>query len=242
MGGDHAPAEIVRGAVIAVQRFGASGLHVELVGQPTAIQQALRATTGADAPANLPIGVTDAPDVISMDEHAAHAARRRRNSSIHVGLRLVRDGQADAFLSAGNSGATMATAVLTLRPLGGVDRPAIGAVIPLLTGQTMVIDVGANVDCQPQHLLDFAYLGAAYMESVFEQARPRIGLLSNGEEASKGNQLALAGMPLATPITSETWGSGPSMPTFWYIAMERTMPVSKHSHSGVTPCSFITSR
>ena len=91
-----------------------------------------------------------------MDAHAAHAARRQRQSSVHVGLRLVRAGEADAFLSAGNSGATMATAMLTLRPLPGVDRPAIGAVFPLPSGQTIIVDVGANADCQPHHLVDFA--------------------------------------------------------------------------------------
>ena len=133
-----------------------------------------------------------------MDAHAAHAARRQRQSSVHVGLRLIRDGEADAFISAGNSGATMATAMLTLRPLPGVDRPAIGAVFPMPSGQTIIVDVGANADCQPHHLVDFAYLGAAYMESVFGMQCPRVGLLSNGEEASKGNRLVQETYPLLT--------------------------------------------
>ena len=197
MGGDHAPGEVVRGAVMAARRFGGDGVHVLVVGQEAVVRQELQATPGGDD-AMLPITVVHAPDVIGMDDHAAHAARRQRQSSIHVGLRLVRDGEADAFLSAGNSGATMATAVLTLRPLPGVDRPAIGAVFPLPSGQTIIVDVGANADCQPHHLVDFAYLGAAYMESVFGMQHPRVGLLSNGEEASKGNRLVQETHPMLT--------------------------------------------
>ena len=197
MGGDHAPGETVRGAVLAARKFGADGLQVILVGQEPVVERELQAASDDDA-TQLPVTVVHAPDVIAMDDHAAHAARRQRQSSIHVGLRLVRDGEADAFLSAGNSGATMATAMLTLRPLPGVDRPAIGAVFPLPSGQTIIVDVGANADCQPHHLVDFAYLGAAYMESVFGLRSPRVGLLSNGEEAGKGNRLVQETHPLLT--------------------------------------------
>lgn len=195
MGGDHAPGEIVRGAVLAARRHGADGLHVILVGQEAVLERELQAAIGDDA-TELPITVVHAPDVVAMDTHAAHAARRQRQSSVHVGLRLVRDGEADAFLSAGNSGATMATAVLTLRPLPGVDRPAAGAVFPLPTGPALVVDVGTTADCQSRHLVDFAYLGAAYMEIVYGLQNPRVGLLSNGEEASKGNRLVQETYPL----------------------------------------------
>ena len=196
MGGDHAPGETVRGAVLAARRHSADGLHVVLVGQEAVVEQELQAAT--DGAAELPITVVHAPDVIAMDAHAAHAARRQRQSSVHVGLRLVRDGAADAFLSAGNSGATMATAVLTLRPLPGVDRPAAGAVFPLPSGPALVVDVGTTADCQPRHLVDFAYLGAAYMEIVYGLQNPRVGLLSNGEEAGKGNRLVQETYPLLT--------------------------------------------
>ena len=196
MGGDHAPGEIVRGAVLAARRHGDDGLHVVLVGQEAVVEPELQAA--ADDATELPITVVHAPDVVAMDAHATHAARRQRQSSVHVGLRLIRDGEADAFISAGNSGATMATAMLTLRPLPGVDRPAIGAVFPMPSGQTIIVDVGANADCQPHHLVDFAYLGAAYMESVFGMQCPRVGLLSNGEEASKGNRLVQETYPLLT--------------------------------------------
>lgn len=195
MGGDYAPREVVRGAVLAARRSGTDGLKVILVGQEIVVRKELEIVAGDDA-STLPITVTNAPDLIRMDDHAAQAARRVRQSSIHVGLRLVRDGQADAFLSAGNSGATMATAVLTLHRLPGVDRPAIGAVFPLPNGQTIILDVGANTDCQPRHLVDFAYLGTAYMESVFNQDLPRVGLLSNGEESSKGDRLVQETYPL----------------------------------------------
>ncbi len=199
MGGDHAPGEVVRGAVLAARRFGDDGLQVILVGQETVVERELQAASGDDDPARrLPITVVHAPDVIAMDAQAAHAARRQRQSSVHVGLRLVRDGDAAAFLSAGNSGATMTTAVLTLRPLPGVDRPGVGAVFPLPSGQTIIVDVGANADCQPRHLVDFAYLGATYMETMYGLRRPRVGLLSNGEEAGKGNRLVQETFPLLT--------------------------------------------
>lgn len=194
MGGDHAPGEIVRGGVLAARRYGADGLHVILVGQEAVLERELQAAS--DDASELPITVVHAPDVIAMDAHAAHAARRQRQSSVHVGLRLVRDGEADAFLSAGNSGATMTTAVLTLRPLPGVDRPAAGAVFPLPSGPALIVDVGTTADCQPRHLVDFAYLGAAYMEIVYGLQNPRVGLLSNGEEAGKGNRLVQETYPL----------------------------------------------
>jgi glycerol-3-phosphate acyltransferase PlsX len=189
MGGDGAPAVAVEGAVEAAR----SGVPVTLVGRTSAVRPLLDAIPGA---AGLPIELVEAPDVVEMHEHPVNAVRRKRDSSIVVATRLLAERKVDALYSAGNSGAAMAAALFTLGRIEGVHRPAIGAVVPLLEGQCLVLDVGANADCEPLNLLQFAQLGAAYVEGVYGLSRPRVGLLSNGEEETKGNALVQAAHPL----------------------------------------------
>jgi phosphate acyltransferase len=189
MGGDDAPRVTVGGAVEAAR----AGLPVTLVGREPDLRTEL--SRFGDAP-TLPLEVVHAPDVVEMYEHPANAVRRKRDSSIVVAARLVAEGKAEALYSAGNSGAVMAAALFTLGRIEGVHRPAIGAVVPLLEGRCLVLDIGANADCEPHHLLQFGQLGAAYMEQVYGLARPRVGLISNGEEETKGNALVLAAQPL----------------------------------------------
>ena len=186
MGGDYAPHEIVLGAVQAAREF---GIGILLVGPEPRIRQELAALNTA----GLDIEVVHTDEVIGMDEHPAEAVRAKRRNTITLGHELVRDGRAAATVSAGNSGAVLAAAIFTLRRIRGIDRPAFGGVVPAAGGaQTLVIDMGANTDCKPSYLVQFAVMGAAYMRSVFGQSNPRVGLLSNGEEPTKGDQLTQA--------------------------------------------------
>ena len=182
MGGDNAPGEVVAGALMAA---GGLGVELILVGQKAAIEAELEGARASN------LKIVDAPDVIAMDEHPAEAAKNKPNSSINVGLKLVKDGKADAFITAGNTGATMAAALLTLGLIKGIGRPALATIFPTGDRLTMLLDVGANADCRPIHLLQFAYMGAAYMERMFKVQGPKVGLLSIGEEDTKGNQLTL---------------------------------------------------
>lgn len=181
MGGDHAPGEIVLGAIQAAREY---GLGVYLVGREEAIQAELAKhdTAGLD----LPIIHTD--DVIPMDEHnPARVVRQKRNASMVLALELVKDGSAIGAVSAGNSGAMMAASLFILRRLGGVERPALGGLLPSENGPCMVIDLGANTDCKPEYLQQFALMGSIYMERIMHVRSPRVGLLANGEEEGKGN-------------------------------------------------------
>ncbi|GCE10297.1 phosphate acyltransferase PlsX [Tengunoibacter tsumagoiensis] len=181
MGGDNAPAETVSGAVQAAREY---GMGVYLVGREEVIRAELAKhdTTGLD----LPIIHTD--EVIEMDEHPANAVRRKKNASMILALQQVRDGAALGAVSAGNSGAMMAASLFTLKRIPGVDRPALGGIFPTKEGACLVIDMGANTDCKPEYLQQFALMGSIYMERIFKISSPRIGLLANGEEESKGNQ------------------------------------------------------
>lgn len=181
MGGDNAPGEIVLGAVQAAREY---GLGVMLVGREDMIRAELARhdTQGLD----LPIIHTD--EVIEMDEHPATAVRRKKNASMTLALQQVRDGTAVGAVSAGNSGAMMAASLFTLRRLPGVERPALGGIFPTKDGVCLVIDMGANTDCKPEYLQQFALMGSIYMERIFHVHAPRVGLLANGEEESKGNQ------------------------------------------------------
>ncbi|HEV2121670.1 MAG TPA: phosphate acyltransferase PlsX [Chloroflexota bacterium] len=190
MGGDDAPQVVVEGAVAAAR----DGIQVILVGREDAVRAQLSAH--GQSAGTLPIEVVHAAQLIEMHEHPASAVRQKKDSSIAVAMRLVREGRADAYFSAGNSGATMAAALFALGRLEGVHRPAIGGILPLLRGQCFLVDIGANTDCDPQNLLQFAQMGAAYMEQVYHMRRPRIGLVSNGEEETKGNALVQATYPL----------------------------------------------
>ena len=184
MGSDRAPRPEIEGAILAARHH---GVPVLLVGPEDAIRAELRRYPVAAA---LSIDVIHASEVITMDDKAVQAVRAKRDSSLRVGLRLVRDGQAAGFVTAGNTGAAMATAKMVLGGIPGVDRPALAAVFPTAIGTVAILlDVGANVDCKPHNLEQFAVMGEIYFRSMFGTPRPRVGLLSIGEEESKGNEL-----------------------------------------------------
>lgn len=182
MGADKGPSEVVAGAILAAREL---AIAITLIGPTTTISALLARQGGKD----LPIDVVDAPDVIEMDEHPVQAVRRRPNASMNVGVRLVKEGRASAFVSAGNTGAAMAAALFGLGRLPGVERPALATVFPTSTGRCLVLDVGANADCRPAYLQQFATMGERYARHVLEVRRPRVGLLSNGEEPTKGSAL-----------------------------------------------------
>ncbi|MHB1133720.1 MAG: phosphate acyltransferase PlsX [Chloroflexota bacterium] len=181
-GGDYAPAEPVQGAVEAARMF---GIQVVLVGPEAAIKAELAKHDSR----GLALEVVDAPEVVRMEESAVEAVRHKRQSSLRVGLRLVKDGDAQAFVSAGNSGAVYAAALFDLGRIEGIDRPAISGLYPTRRGSCLLLDIGANTEVRAQHLCQFALLGSAYMEKALGRARPRVALLANGEEDSKGNQV-----------------------------------------------------
>lgn len=182
MGGDHAPRETVKGAVRAARAFDCT---VILVGPEAQIAAELahHNTKGLDLP------VVHAPDVIGMSDQAVQSVRRKPDSTHAVGLRMVRDGQADAFVSAGHSGASMAAALFILGRLRGIDRPAVAGFFPTLKNPALTLDIGVTTDCKPEYLLQFAQMGSAYAERALGVSNPRVALLSNGEESSKGDKL-----------------------------------------------------
>ena len=182
MGGDQGSMVTVEGAVAAARDL---NLSVLLVGNEEEISQRLKqhATNG------LSIAIRHAPETVGMQESPSAALRKKKQSSIRIGLELVKSGEADAFISAGNTGAVMATALITLGPLPGVERPAIALIIPTLKGQSILLDVGANADCKARHLLQFAIMGDVYARQIMGKPSPTVGLLSIGEEESKGNEL-----------------------------------------------------
>ncbi|HEX8961319.1 MAG TPA: phosphate--acyl-ACP acyltransferase, partial [Geobacteraceae bacterium] len=182
MGGDYAPAVEVEGAVAAAREF---GIPVTLVGDTDRLRQEL----AKHDVSGLDIVVQHAGEVVGMHDSASDAVRKKKDSSIRVAFETVKQGQADAVVSAGNSGATMAAGMFVLKRLKGIERPAIAQIFPTLSGKTLVLDVGGNVDCKPIHLVQFAIMGEVYARHVMGIAKPRIGLLSNGEEESKGNEL-----------------------------------------------------
>jgi len=184
MGSDRAPKPEVEGAIQAARRF---GIPVKLVGP----EEILRAELSRHPfSGSLSISIVHASEVITMEDKAVQAVRAKRDSSMRVGLRLVREGEASAFITAGNTGAAMATAKMVLGGLPGVDRPALVANMPTAVGTVCtLLDVGANVDCKPHNLEQFAVMGDIYFRSMYGTARPRLGLLSIGEEEGKGNEL-----------------------------------------------------
>ena len=186
MGGDHAPRPEVEGSVLAAHEY---GVRVVLVGQPDAV----RAELARHSRPSGAIEIQPASEVITMADHPAQAFRRKKDSSVHVGQRLVKDGKADAFVSAGNTGAVMAAAKFIMGTLPSVDRAALAAPFPNARGGVSVmLDVGANVDSRPEHLLQFAVMGEIYYRATFGSRKPRVGLLSVGEEEIKGNELTRA--------------------------------------------------
>jgi glycerol-3-phosphate acyltransferase PlsX len=183
MGGDHAPRPEVEGAVVAAREF---GVRILLVGLAPELKREL-----AKHPhRGLPIEIVPASDVITMQDSPSQAFRKKKDSSAHVAAKLVRGGLADGFISAGNTGAVMAVARFGLGTLPSVDRPALAAPFPTVRGGTSVlVDVGANVDSRPAHLVQFAVMGEIYYRAIFGTRRPKVALLSIGEEEMKGNEL-----------------------------------------------------
>ena len=191
MGADKAPEPEICGAIQAAREL---GLHILLVGPKDQLQPLLAEALKGE---KLPIEIVHASERIGMDEKAAQAVRTKKDSSMRVGLRLVREGKAAGFLTAGNTGAAMATAKMTLGALPGVDRPSLAMVLPTTAGTPCVLlDVGANVDCKPSNLVQFAVMGELYARTVLKIVRPRVGLLSIGEEEGKGNELTGETFPL----------------------------------------------
>ena len=188
MGGDYAPQAIVQGALRAAAAD--PDLSIALVGRSDEIRPLLPAP-----PPN--IRLVEAPQVVTMAEQPAASVRQKPHSSIMVGLELVKHGEAQAFLSFGNTGAVMAAGLFTLGRIPGIDRPALGAMFQNRRGSTtLLLDVGANVDCRPLYLIQFALMGKAYFERVLRRPSASVGLLNVGEEESKGNQLSLEAYPL----------------------------------------------
>src|SRR5215468_3631218 len=184
MGSDRAPKPEIEGAIQAARHF---GTRVLLVGPEDRLQAEMRRYR---CTSQLPIEIVHASEVITMEDKAAQAVRAKRDSTMRVGVRLVRDERAAGFVTAGNTGAAMATAKMVLGALPGVDRPALAAVFPTSAGKpAILIDVGANVDCKPQNLAQFAVMGEIYCRAIFGVSKPTVGLLSIGEEETKGNDL-----------------------------------------------------
>ena len=182
MGGDHGPEVIVPAAALILQQF--PGVRLILVGQADVLQPHILS-------AGLVLGeflqVQHASEVVAMDEAPAQALRKKKDSSMRVAINLVREGKADAVVSAGNTGALMATARFVLKTLNGIDRPAIMSTLPSISGHTHMLDLGANVDCSAEHLLQFAVMGSVAASAVDNIERPRVGLLNIGTEETKGN-------------------------------------------------------
>jgi glycerol-3-phosphate acyltransferase PlsX len=191
MGSDKAPEPEVRGAVLAARQF---GVRVHLVGPEDKLRPILRHALRGQ---RLPVFIAPATEWITMDDKAAQAVRAKRDSTMRVGLKMVKDGRAAGFFTAGNTGAAMATAKMVLGMLSGVDRPALAQILPTINRvPSLLLDVGANVDCDPDNLVQFAMMGHMYAKNILRIHNPRVGLLSIGEEDSKGNSLTRDTLPL----------------------------------------------
>ena len=196
MGSDHAPESEIRGSIAACRKL---DVRVVLVGREERVRPALDLALNGE---HLPIDVLHAEQWISMEDKAASVIRSKPNSSMRVGLKRVREGTAAGFFTAGNTGAAMATAKMVLGMLPGVDRPALAALLPTTAGPALLLDVGANVDSDPENLIQFAIMGNIYAREVMAVAQPRVGLLSIGEEDSKGNAQTRETLPLLREETS----------------------------------------
>ncbi len=188
MGGDQAPGEIILGAILASRSF--ENIEILLVGDQqklnTEIKKAEFELQGSK------LKVWHASEVINMEEHPAVAVKKKKDSSLVVANRLVKEGKADVVISAGNTGAAMTASLLTLGRVKGINRPAIASLMPNLKGVGVLLDAGANADCDPENLVKFGIMGSIYAEQVLEITNPRVGLLSIGEESTKGNKLVIA--------------------------------------------------
>src|SRR5260370_648063 len=200
MGGDHARLAPVAGAVRAARAW---GYEIELVGRESEVRAAVRQQGDLTGVEHL-LQIVHAPEVIEMSEHPVSAVRSKRHSSMATGIELVKSGGADAFVSAGNTGGVLATALLGLRRIEGItsERPALAAQVPTLKGPCVLLDIGANVDVKPEWLAQFALMGSIYAEVALGRKRPSVATLSNGEEEGKGNAVLSEALPLlrALPI------------------------------------------
>ncbi len=186
MGGDFAPGNVVAGAVDAL-RGHPGAFELILVG-PEALLKADPAVAGARG---LALSIAHASEVVTMDDSATAVLKQKKDSSIAVGLNLQKEGKADAFVSAGNTGAVMSASTLILGRTAGIARPTIGAFFPSRTGVCLLVDAGANVDCKPRHLMEFGIMGSIYTSAMFGVDKPAVGLLNVGEEETKGNEASL---------------------------------------------------
>jgi phosphate acyltransferase len=192
MGSDKAPEPEIRGAILAARHY---GVRVHLAGPEEILRPSLRQHMRHQK--HLPVFVTPASEWITMEDKAAQAVRSKRDSTMRVGLKMVRENKAAGFFTAGNTGAAMATAKMVLGMLSGVDRPALATIVPTSRGvPSLLLDVGANVDSDPDNLVQFAMMGHMYAQNVLKIQSPRVGLLSIGEEDSKGNALTRDTLPL----------------------------------------------
>ena len=189
MGSDRYPDPEIEGALQAVKEF---NIEIVLVGDEALLTPKLEKAN----PNHLPIHILHAPDVVTMNDKAVQSGREKPNNSMAVGLDLLRNGEAQAFVTAGNTGAAMFNALKKLGRIKGVLRPALAGILPVKTGYAVLIDLGANVDCRPDFLFQFAVMGSIYAGKMLHIEKPRIGLLSNGEEAGKGSQLVKDTFPL----------------------------------------------
>lgn len=190
MGGDHAPAEIVKGAVDAVEKE--KGVHVYLVGREADIQEELAKYTYDKEK----IEIVNATEVIEMAESPTHAIRRKKDSSIVVGMKMVKEGKADAFVSAGSTGAVLVGGQVLVGRVKGVDRAPLAPLVPTARGFSLLIDCGANVDARPAHLVQFAKMGSIYMKYIMGVENPKVGIVNIGAEEEKGNALVKETFPL----------------------------------------------
>ena len=184
MGGDFAPLAPVQGALLAHEKY---GTEIVLTGRSDAIMDAVRACGGSELPAGVSLVHTE--EVVEVCDDPATASKKKKNSSLTVGLTLLRDGEADGFVCAGSTGALLAGATLIVKRISGLRRAALAPTVPTATGRAVLIDCGANAECTVEYLLQFAYLGSYYAEKVLGVAKPRVGLLNIGAEESKGDTL-----------------------------------------------------
>ncbi|MBN1693046.1 MAG: phosphate acyltransferase PlsX [Dehalococcoidales bacterium] len=181
-GGDYAPHEMVKGAIKGVQEY---GVEIVLVGRKNVLRKLLE-----KSPVKGGISIVDATEVIDFNEHPIRSLQNKPNSSIVIGINLLKRGDASAFISAGNTGAVVASSLLTLGKANSISRPAIGCFLDVLTSRpSLLVDAGANSDCRPEHLLEFARLGTLFSKYILDIPFPKVGLLSNGMEEGKGNRL-----------------------------------------------------
>ncbi|MBU0687566.1 MAG: phosphate acyltransferase PlsX [Candidatus Margulisbacteria bacterium] len=188
MGGDHAPREIVKGALSAAKEY---GFNIILVGDELKV----KAELSRHAP-HKNLSVVNASQVIEMNESPVAAVKQKKDASVNIAVALVKNGQADAIVSAGNTGALMTAALFGLGRIKGIERPAIATVFPTEQGPVLLLDMGANVDCKAKHLVQFAQMGSVFAEHALHRSNPRVGLLNIGEEPEKGNELTLETYPL----------------------------------------------